>query len=121
MDETLRDAVLRRLAQLDQAVAHDEAESLVPLARTGINRLADGWRLLLSLHQPDPDGRCDSCQGVLRNRRWPCRVWTTAHRHLIGEGETHRERRRPLRNPFTRIPAQSRTEVDTKPRHSLPE
>ncbi len=25
-----------------------------------------------------------------------------AHQHLIGEGVAHRDRRRPLRNPFTR-------------------
>ncbi|SDF93888.1 hypothetical protein SAMN05216553_104278 [Lentzea fradiae] len=102
MDETLRDAVLHRLALLDEAAEQGEAEALVPLARAEIHRLADGWRLLLTVHQPDEDSRCKVCPGWLRRRRWPCQVWNMAHQHLIGEGMTHRERRRPLRNPFTR-------------------
>lgn len=102
MDEALRDAVLQRLALLDKVAEHGEAEALVPLARAEIHRLADGWRLLLTVHQPDEDGRCKACPGWLRRRRWPCQVWNMAHQHLIGEGLPHRERRRPLRNPFTR-------------------
>ncbi|MGZ3142556.1 hypothetical protein ACVDFE_11280 [Lentzea chajnantorensis] len=103
MDEVLRDAVLHRLALLEEVAEQGAAEALVPLARTEIHRLTDGWRLLLTLHQPDEDGRCRTCPSRLRwRRRWPCQVWNTAHRHLIGEGLPHRERRGPLRNPFTR-------------------
>ncbi|GAA1303083.1 hypothetical protein GCM10009634_62690 [Saccharothrix xinjiangensis] len=98
MDEALRAAVLRRLALLDEAAERGEADSLVPLARAEIHRLADGWRLLLTVHQQGPDGRCRACPGVLRNKRWPCQVWTMAHQHLIGEGSTHRERRRARRS-----------------------
>ncbi|MFD5829408.1 hypothetical protein [Lentzea sp. NPDC060358] len=116
MDEVLRDAVLQRLAQLEKAAEHGEAEALVPLARAEINRLADGWRLLLEVHQPDEDSRCEACPGWWRHRRWPCQVWNTAHRHLIGEGVPHRERRRPLRAPFTRsrvigVPAETTAET----------
>ncbi len=102
MEEALRKAVLQRLALLDKVAEQGEAESLVPLARSEIHRLADGWRLLLTVHQPDEDSRCRACPGWLRRRRWPCQIWTMAHQHLIGEGVAHRDRRKPLRNPFTR-------------------
>ncbi|SER26437.1 hypothetical protein SAMN05216188_109213 [Lentzea xinjiangensis] len=145
MDETLREAVLRRLALLEEAAEDGEAEALVSLARAEIHRLADGWRLVLAVHQPGEDGRCKACPGWLRRRRWPCQVWNTAHRHLIGEGLPHRERRRPLRNPFTRPgaveppggtpagtttklpilsddpPVVHRAPVVSRPKHALPE
>ncbi|MEU6154173.1 hypothetical protein ABZ816_29685 [Actinosynnema sp. NPDC047251] len=129
MDETLRAAVLRRLSQLEEVAERGAAEALVPLARAEINRLADGWRLLLTVHQPHSDGRCRACPGVLRHKKWPCQVWTMAHQHLIGEGLPHRERRRPLRGPFGRMrDAETSTEATTeipavvsKPRHALPD
>ncbi|ANZ37948.1 hypothetical protein BBK82_19700 [Lentzea guizhouensis] len=146
MDESLRDAVLQRLALLDEVAEQGEADALVPLARAEIHRLADGWRLLLTVHQPDEDGRCKACPGWLRRRRWPCQVWNMAHQHLIGEGVPHRERRRPLRNPFTRsgitdevpaeVPAEATAElpiltdapqavhrapVVSRPKHALPD
>jgi hypothetical protein len=102
VEEALRKAVMQRLALLDKVAEQGEAESLVPLARSEIHRLADGWRLLLTVHQPDEDSRCRACPGWLRRRRWPCQIWTMAHQHLIGEGVAHRDRRKPLRNPFTR-------------------
>jgi hypothetical protein len=102
VDETLRNAVLERLTVLDEAAENGEAATLVPLARAEIHRLADGWRLLLAVHQPDDDGRCRACPGWLRRRRWPCQVWGMAHQHLIGDGAPQRERRRPLRNPLRR-------------------
>lgn len=124
MDEALRAAVLRRLASLDEAVERGEVEVLVPLARSEIHRLADGWRLLLTVHQPDPDGRCGACPGVLRHKKWPCQVWTMAHQHLIGDGLPHRERRRPLRTLRRSSEVETTTEipkVTSKPRHALPE
>lgn len=126
VDETLRDAVLQRLALLDKVAEHGEAEALVPLARAEIHRLADGWRLLLTVHQPDEDGRCKACPGWLRRRRWPCQIWNMAHQHLIGEGLPHRERRKPLRNPFTRsgmtdeVPAEAPPEFVTETTTELP-
>ncbi len=104
--DPLRAAVLRRLASLDEAAGSADASTLLPLARAEISRLADGWRLLLTVHQPDEDGRCAACPSggfrASRRRRWPCQVWRMAHEHLIGEGVPHRERKRPLRNPFAR-------------------
>lgn len=124
MDEALRAAVLRRLALLDEAAERGEADALVPLARSEIHRLADGWRLLLTVHQPDPDGRCGACPGILRHKKWPCQVWTMAHQHLIGDGVPHRERRRPLRPLRRSNDADATTEIPkvvSKPRHALPE
>ena len=96
-DESMRAAVLRQLAMLDDMAQHGEPDSLLPVARTELHRLTDGWRLLLTVHQPGEDGRCLACRGRLRRRRWPCRVWTMAYHHLIGERMPSRGRRHPLR------------------------
>ncbi|GAB3909255.1 hypothetical protein GCM10029964_110520 [Kibdelosporangium lantanae] len=108
MDESLRAAVLRRLDLLDQVADEGDPATLLPLARSEISRLADGWRLLLTVHQPNPDGKCAACPRGWRGRRWPCQVWRMAHEHLIGEGVPHRERRRPLRNTLSRALRMSR-------------
>jgi hypothetical protein len=101
----MRRAVLRRLAALDQAAEQTNAGgTLAPLARAELQRLADGWRLLLEVHTADEDGRCRACPGRLRKRRWPCKVWLLAHQHLIGGGTTPepRQQRRGLRGLFRR-------------------
>ncbi|GLZ42392.1 hypothetical protein [Actinokineospora sp. NBRC 105648] len=117
-EEPLRAAVLRRLDLLDEAAGTADATTLLPLARSEISRLADGWRLLLTVHQPDEDSRCQACPAGLRGlrrKRWPCQVWRMAHEHLIGEGLPHRERKLPLRNPFARqarlVPPESPAEI----------
>src|SRR6266540_1515170 len=92
--DTIRDAVLGRLEMLD-AAAHAEPSTLLPLARTEINRIAEGWRLLLTVHRQDEEGRCRVCPTGIRGRRWPCQVWRTAYEQLIGEGVPHRARTRP--------------------------
>jgi hypothetical protein len=97
-DDTVRRAVLHRLDMLDRAAGHADASTLLPLARRELNRLADGWRLLLTTHCVEPDGRCAACR--LGRRRWPCSVWRSAHEQLIGDGLPHRARTYPLRNPF---------------------
>jgi len=86
VDDGMRRAVLRRLAALDQAAEQTSTGTLAPLARAELQRLADGWRLLLEVHTADEDGRCRACPGRLRKRRWPCKVWLLAHQHLIGDG-----------------------------------
>jgi hypothetical protein len=105
-DDSVRRAVLHRLDLLDLAADQAESSAFLPLARTELRRLADGWRLLLKTHRPDPDGRCEACPQGLRARRWPCQVWRSAHEQLIGEGLPHRARAYPLRNPF-RIPGRA--------------
>jgi hypothetical protein len=103
MHTVLRNAVLQQLARVDQVAEQGDARSLLPLARTEIHRLADGWRLLLTMHQPNEDGRCAVCAGRFRNRRWPCQVWLMAHQHLISESVPHHKRGGPVRNPFARL------------------
>lgn len=99
MDDTRR-AVLNRLAAVDEVADQADPATLLPLARTELHRLADGWRRLLAAHGVSPDGRCESCRVGSRARRWPCQVWRAAHEQLIGEGVPHRQRSYPLRNPF---------------------
>jgi hypothetical protein len=100
--DTIRDAVLSRLELLDEA-AGAEPSTLLPLARTEINRIAEGWRLLLTVHRQDEEGRCQACPTGIRGRRWPCQVWRTAYEQLIGDGVPHRARTRPLHNPIARV------------------
>ncbi|MGW5052957.1 hypothetical protein [Actinokineospora sp. NPDC004072] len=91
--EDMRAAVLHRLAMLDAAAASADERTLLPLARSEISRLVDGWRLLLTVHEPDADRRCPACPPRLRARRWPCPVWRMAHQHLIGEAPQRARRR----------------------------
>jgi hypothetical protein len=100
--DTVRDAVLRRLEMLDQAAGDADPGTLLPLARTEITRIAEGWRLLLTVHQCDEEGRCRACPTGI-GRRWPCQVWRTAYEQLIGDGVPHRRRTWPLVNPIARI------------------
>jgi hypothetical protein len=93
--DTMRDAVLNRLDHLDRAAGADSG-TLLQLARTELNRLTDGWRLLLTVHRRDDLNRCPVCPPGWRNRRWPCRVWTMAYKQLIGESLPHRRRTKPL-------------------------
>ena len=86
-DESLRQAVLHRLTALEQ-IADDDTDlaARLPLARSELSRLADGWRLLLTVHSAGEDGRCRACPGWVRHRRrWPCPVWLMAHQHLLGD------------------------------------
>jgi hypothetical protein len=111
--DSVRDAVLRRLDLLDRAAGDADPRTLLPLARTEINRLADGWRLLLTVHRCDEEGRCQACPAGIRARRWPCPVWLMAHEQLIGEGVPHRKRTRPLRSPFGRMSKARRPAPDS--------
>ncbi|GAB3458770.1 hypothetical protein [Actinophytocola sediminis] len=98
--DVVRQAVLHQLDMLDRAAGHADPSTLLPLARAELNRLADGWRVLLRSHRGDETGRCVACRPGLRARRWPCPVWRSAHEQLIGDGLPRRPRTRQLRNPF---------------------
>ncbi len=80
VDRGSRRAVLERLTALDDMAA-------LPTARARIRRVTEGWRTLLAAHQPTSRGRCPTCSGWLRNRKWPCRIWVTAHNQIIGDGQ----------------------------------
>ena len=94
--------MLERLAAVEEIAARAGATLSAPLARRHIQTITDGWRELLVQHQPDLTGRCPVCSGWLRRRRWPCDVWVTAHRHLIGDGTEPLERPGKNSNPFCR-------------------
>jgi hypothetical protein len=102
VDRRVRRAVLERLAAVEEIAARAGATLSAPLARRHIQTITDGWRELLIQHQPDATGRCPVCSGWLRRRRWPCDVWVTAHRHLIGDGTEPLERAAKNANPFCR-------------------
>ncbi|CAM3441630.1 hypothetical protein KIPE111705_08870 [Kibdelosporangium persicum] len=71
----LRDAMINRLARLGNA---------------DLGNLSSAMREILELHQPDCHGRCRGCRGWRRQRRFPCRIWLIAHRHLlVPEKETN--------------------------------
>lgn len=102
MDRDSRRAVLAGLDDMKAGTAPS-----APLARTQLRRIVEGWRDLLTGHQPDSKGRCPACSGVLRRRRWPCKIWVTAHHQLIGEGQTEGQ------SPPTRPgPARPQREVE---------
>jgi hypothetical protein len=95
------------LTALEQ-IAEDDADLAadLPLARSELSRLADGWRLLLTVHSAGEDGRCRACPGWVRqHRRWPCPVWLMAHQHLLGElpSARPRPRRHPVRDALRRL------------------
>ncbi|MGH3799011.1 MAG: hypothetical protein ACRDTD_02565 [Pseudonocardiaceae bacterium] len=102
MDRRVRRAVLQRLAAVEEMAARAGAALSGPVARKHFRTITGGWRELLVQHQPDTTGRCPVCSGWLRRRRWPCEVWVTAHRHLIGDGTEPVERPARKSHPFRR-------------------
>lgn len=86
VDRASRRVVLERLTGLGGDVQTGTAP-WAPLARTQLRRIVEGWRNLLTGHQPDSNGRCTECSGWLRRRKWPCQVWISVHQQLIGESQ----------------------------------
>lgn len=117
--DTVRAAVLGRLDHLDRA-ADADAGTLLPLARSEIMRIADCWRVLLSAHERDGDGRCETCQHRLKGRRWPCPIWKLAYEQLIGEGLSHGRRAHPLHSRFPRMGRATGTRRPAGGRDSAP-
>ncbi len=85
-DESLRAAVLQRLAALAELAEQGPTESQLPLARTELHRLADGWRMLLAVHQPGPDGRCRAARPRARRAAGDTEArLSTSREHGTGE------------------------------------
>ncbi len=85
MDRVFRRAVRERLRTLDGIAEHTGLDLPVPVARTQIRRITEGWRELLTEHEPDAMGRCPVCSGWWWRRKWPCQVWATAHYQLVND------------------------------------
>lgn len=108
VDRGSRRAVLERLTALDDMAA-------LPTARAQIRQITEGWRTLLAAHQPTDRGRCPRCSGWLRNRKWPCQVWITAHNQLIGDGQVEQASAPPPRGSVRRP-----RDVEVVPRQAGP-
>ncbi|MGH3916680.1 MAG: hypothetical protein ACRDTC_25190 [Pseudonocardiaceae bacterium] len=83
--EVLAMEVLDRLHQLDLLAAGERRSAAdVALIRTEMRSMVATLRRLLERHHTDDDDRCPRCRTWgWRRRRWPCPVWTEAHRRLL--------------------------------------
>lgn len=83
--EVLAMEVLDRLHQLDLLAAGEHRSAAeVALIRTEMRTTVATLRRLLERHHTDDDDRCPRCRTWgWRRRRWPCPVWTEAHRRLM--------------------------------------
>lgn len=95
--------VFHRLRQLDMVALGETGYSPADIERirAEMRQRIQWWRRLLSQHQPlDGGTRCPRCRtwGGWARRRWPCPVWTAAHRYLLTEyPATDMPRARPSR------------------------
>jgi hypothetical protein len=81
--QILQQAVWERLDLLDELVGNADTPSLASVARTELPRLANSWRSLLRLHEPNRKGNCPTCSSRWRAHKAPCSVWQAAHQHLV--------------------------------------
>lgn len=102
-----------------------DTDSLVSVARSELPRLTEGWRAMLSAHEPDERGDCPTCSTRWHRCKAPCSVWQVAHEHLVAGGLAPQQdlRRSWRRTKGETVPAQSRgpkpTAVETTGRHAL--
>lgn len=84
--EVLAVEVLERLACLEW-VSAEQPRSLAEVARirARLTEALAAWRRLLEKHRADEHNRCPQCRTWcgLRRAKAPCRIWITAHNHLI--------------------------------------
>jgi hypothetical protein len=83
LSSALRDATYGWLDRLERLTRAVDVSSRAMLAETELVRLIVAWRALLGEHEPGQDGRCPSCSGWRQRRGYRCRVWVSAHRHLV--------------------------------------
>jgi hypothetical protein len=76
--------MVKRLKRLE-GLAHDiDVPVRTATDRAEMRHLIAAIGEILALHEPDGQGRCRGCcDRWWRHRRFPCRVWLIAHRHLL--------------------------------------
>lgn len=122
LGQVLRDAVWERLDMLADLADRADAPSLVSVARSELPRLTEGWRAMLSAHEPDERGDCPTCSTRWHRCKAPCSVWKVAHEHLVAGGlAPQQDLRRPWRRKNSSVPSQSRGPKTPEPvgRHAL--
>ncbi|NIH77578.1 hypothetical protein [Amycolatopsis viridis] len=121
LGQVLRNAVWERLDMLADLATRADAQSLVSVARSELPRLTEGWRAMLSAHEPDERGDCPTCSTRWHRCKAPCSVWQVAHEHLVAGGlAPQQDLHRPWRRR-TGVPSQTRGTTPAEPtgRHAL--
>jgi hypothetical protein len=109
LGQVLRNAVWERLDMLADLANRADASSLVSVARSELPRLTEGWRAMLSAHEPDERGDCPTCSTRWHRCKAPCTVWKVAHEHLVAGGlAPQQDLRRPWRRKSASVPSQTR-------------
>ncbi|OXM74470.1 MULTISPECIES: hypothetical protein [Amycolatopsis] len=122
LGQVLRNAVWERLDMLADLATRADAQSLVSVARSELPRLTEGWRAMLTAHEPDERGDCPTCSTRWHRCKAPCSVWQVAHEHLVAGGlAPQRDLRRPWRRKTNPVPPQPRgtTPGESTGRHAL--
>mgnify|MGYP007126043078 CR=1 FL=1 len=100
-----------------------DSPALVSAARSELPRLTEGWRAMLSAHEPDERGDCPTCSTRWHRCKAPCSVWQVAHDHLVAGGLAHfhdsRRARRLRGSTAAAPPAQNRRAPASTGRHAL--
>ncbi len=89
LGQVLRNAVWERLDMLADLAKEADSPALVSAARAELPRLTEGWRVMLSAHEPDERGDCPTCSTRWHRCKAPCSVWQVAHDHLVAGGLAH--------------------------------
>lgn len=84
LEQVLRNAVWERLDMLSELAANTGQCELVDSSSSELPKLAEGWRDLLAMHEPDDQGNCPECSSRWRQQRSPCPIWRAAYDHLVG-------------------------------------
>lgn len=124
LGQVLRNAVWERLDMLADLANRADTDSLVSVARSELPRLTEGWRAMLSAHEPDERGDCPTCSTRWHRCKAPCSVWQVAHEHLVAGGlAPQRDLRPSWRRKPASVPSQTRSQQpsagETTGRHAL--
>ncbi|WP_236790258.1 hypothetical protein [Amycolatopsis sp. GM8] len=123
LGQVLRDAVWERLDMLADLASRADTDSLVSVARSELPRLTEGWRAMLSAHEPDERGDCPTCSTRWHRCKAPCSVWQVAHEHLVAGGlAPQQDLRHPWRRTRSTVPSARGTkpaQSETTGRHAL--